>query len=276
MQAGLKNPSRAPAIAANNTGALWRSQEVELWAELWGLHILAKMVLIVLVCMSDAHRKNPKAGDEAAAADAYTQYKEDRHEAYLARRNSLNDFAFKTSERYDQWVLTLSGGALAISLTFLEKIAPEPARCTLILLGLSWLAYIGAVLVGFSAIHCSRHALYRELEIGDEVYAQFRKTSTQEEPEGDQLPEQENRVTKTLNHLNTASVACVVAGTLFMCFFALVNISIAKPKKGIPATQQITVQVQLPQISTNSAASTNTNTLSTNKIGASTNINLEP
>src|ERR1035441_926407 len=226
--------------------------------------------------MKDAHGKNAKAGDEAGTADTYVQYKKDRHEAYLLRRNLLNDFAFKTSERYDQWVLTLSGGALAISLTFLEKIAPEPARCTLILLGLSWLAYIGAILAGFSAIHCSRNAIYRQLDIDEEVYVQFRRTTTEHETEGDQLPEQENRVITILKNLNKASVTCVVAGTLLMCCFALVNISITKPKKETPAPQQINVQVQLPQISTRSEEHTNTNTLSTNNISATTNSNPTP
>src|ERR1035438_4775715 len=66
------------------------------------------------------------------------KYQKDRHAAHVAISNRFDDLAFKTSERYDQWILTLSGGALAISLTFLEKIAPEPTKWTLFLLGFSW------------------------------------------------------------------------------------------------------------------------------------------
>ena len=111
----------------------------------------------------------------------------------------MDDFALKTSERYGQWVLIISGGALAISITFLGKIAPHPASNTLFLLGLSWLAYIFAILAGFSAIFVRREAIYRQIEIDDESYEQFRKTTKEDVPEGELLPKRENRHINMLN-----------------------------------------------------------------------------
>src|ERR1035441_8332712 len=163
--------------------------------------------------MKDAHGKNAKAGDEAGTADTYVQYKKDRHEAYLLRRNLLNDFAFKTSERYDQWVLTLSGGALAISLTFLEKIAPEPAPMTLWFLGLSWLSFIGAILAGFFAIHYSREAIYREIEIARENYDAFVSTSSTQNMQGDHQPTKNNLPRMRVDTANIVSRSCLAAGT---------------------------------------------------------------
>lgn len=131
--------------------------------------------------------------------DAYQKYLRDRHEAHVTGRHSLDDFALKTSERYGQWVLIISGGALAISITFLGKIAPHPASNTLFLLGLSWLAYIFAILAGFSAIFVRREAIYRQIEIDDESYEQFRKTTKEDVPEGELLPKRENRHINMLN-----------------------------------------------------------------------------
>jgi hypothetical protein len=183
--------------------------------------------------------------------DAYEQYRNDRYKAHITRRNSLNDLAFKTSERYDQWVLTLSGGALAISLTFIEKIAPGPARWTLILLGLSWLAYIFAVLAGFAAIFFSREAIYKQLDIDDAVYEQFGKTSTEEKPEGESLSESVNPHIRTLKILNRTSISCLTFGTFLMCWFALSNIASAKAHKEQELPSQIDVNMNLLQVPTN-------------------------
>lgn len=96
------------------------------------------------------HMKNKNAGQQSnSPGQVLHQYQKERHADYSARSIRLDELAFKTSERYDQWVLTLSGGALAVSLTFLEKIAPEPVPATLWFLALSWLSFIGAILAGF-------------------------------------------------------------------------------------------------------------------------------
>jgi hypothetical protein len=171
----------------------------------------------------------------------YHEYRKERHAHHAASRRTLDDLAFKTSERYDQWVFTLAGGALAISLTFLEKIAPDPARLTFILLGVSWLAYILTILAGFSAIYYSRKAIYRAIEICDENYRQFNETTSEEKPEGDPLPESENYFNVIVDRLNVVSLSCLVAGTLLMCVFALANLKGTKPVKetehtNVPAT----------------------------------------
>jgi len=192
--------------------------------------------------------------------DTYQEYLKERHEAHVARRGSLNELAFKTCERYDQWVLTLSGGALAISLTFLEKIAPEPAANTLFLLGLSWIGYILAILAGFCAIFFSRQSIYRQVDIDDAEYAHFRKTTSETKPEGDSLPEMKNSPSEYVNKLNKASLICLGLGTLFLCCFAFANISSAKDRKTIDLPPQINVNVNMSQPGTNTTITTTNKT----------------
>jgi hypothetical protein len=183
--------------------------------------------------------------------EAYHEYRKQRYAAHSAYRQNLDDLAFKTSERYDQWVFTLAGGALAISLTFLEKIAPNPAHFTFILLGISWLAYILAILAGFSAIYYSRKAIYQAIEICDENYRKFNETSTEEKPEGDPQPETENRFNLIVDQLNVVSLSCLVVGTLLMCIFALANLKGTKPTNETEHTNVPATTVNFLQTSNN-------------------------
>jgi hypothetical protein len=188
------------------------------------------------------------------------QYQIDRHAAHAANDNRLDDLAFKTSERYDQWILTLSGGALAISLTFLEKIAPEPASNTLWLLGLSWLAYISAIVAGFFAIHYSREAIYREMEIARENYNTFMSTSTVDNPSGNAPPTSENRHRTHVSLSNAISRYCLAAGTGLLCTFALINLSSAKISKATEKQKAIAFTLNLPQSVINYLTNANTGT----------------
>jgi hypothetical protein len=189
------------------------------------------------------------------------QYQVDRHTAYIANNNRLDDVAFKTSERYDQWVLTLAGGALAISLSFLEKIAPEPATYTLWLLGLSWLAYIIAILAGFFAIHYSREAIYREMEIARKDFDSFIATCTAANPAGDSPPKSENPHRAHVSRSNTISRTCLALGTALLCAFALVNLVAGRASKGPEKQKEIAGNLNLPQpvinYLTNAAKGTN-------------------
>lgn len=190
---------------------------------------------------------NPTDDKQDPPEKVLHQYQVERHTAHIANNNRLDDLAFKTSERYDQWVLTLAGGALAISLTFLEKIAPEPATSTLWLLGLSWLAFIVAILAGFFAIHYSREAIYREIDIARENYESFMATSTADKPAGDPPSTRENRYRASISRSNVTSRTCLAIGTALLCAFALINLAAGKASKGPEKPREIAVNLQLPQ-----------------------------
>ena len=151
----------------------------------------------------------------------------------------------------------MSGGALPLSLTFLEKIAPEPAVNTLFLLGLSWFAFIVAVGTCFCAIYFSREAIYRRLEIDQEIYEHFIKTTTENNMEGDMLPQGKNCHIKTLEILNRISITSLIVGILLMCSFALANIHSGKRGEERDHATQVNLNVNLSQIPKNDTAITN-------------------
>ena len=49
-----------------------------------------------------------------------------QYRRFLDERQSLNDARFKVAETLDKALLTLSGGALGISMTFVKDIAKNP------------------------------------------------------------------------------------------------------------------------------------------------------
>ncbi len=199
--------------------------------------------------------------------DAY-QYRKERHAAHIEIRNNLDDLAFKTSERYDQWVMTLAGGALAISLTLIEKIAPEPTPFSWVILGLSWLAYIIAILAGLGAIYYSRKAIYRAIEICDEEYGLFVSSSTEENPGGNAPPKLDNRFNRFVEIINRVSLWCLGAGTVLMCIFGLINLG-GRVSTDTGRPKEMTVNVNLKQV--HNSSETETNGMSMSKEGNKTN-----
>ena len=57
-------------------------------------------------------------------------YRKQRYETYIKDRDALRSDSLEVSGRYDKAILALAGGALALSVTFLEKIAPHPVPWT--------------------------------------------------------------------------------------------------------------------------------------------------
>lgn len=203
-------------------------------------------------------KQQPKPPDRREASAEYALYRKERYQAHILRKNTLSDQAFKTSERYDQWILTISGGALAVSVTFLEKIAPKPAPYTLWFLGFAWGGYIIALITGFFAIYCSREALYRQREIADLEYSHFVQTSTEDKPEGNYFPPHDNSPIRQVKCLTATSTLLLAGATILLCLFALLNVIATAPKDN-PGSAQGTAAVSTTNSSPSPLpASTNT------------------
>src|SRR5262245_8526451 len=65
-----------------------------------------------------------------------------KEEVYLDERKLLVDLEQKSADQHDKAILTLAAGGLALSITFLEKIAPNPRPDTLWLIAFSWGGFI--------------------------------------------------------------------------------------------------------------------------------------
>jgi hypothetical protein len=82
-----------------------------------------------------------------------------------AYRQSLVAAHQKSSEAYDKAVMTLAGGALAISLTFVHQVAPQPTHKPW--LAVSWALLALSLLLIFGSFLASQQALLRQIKQHD-------------------------------------------------------------------------------------------------------------
>lgn len=126
-------------------------------------------------------------------------------------RDWLVQSGFKVSEAYDKAVMTLSGGALGISMTFIHDLAPAPVAGTLLWLGLAWISFGTSVASILISKLTSQWALDRALEQFDN-----RKIDSQR-------PGQAYSVLTTV--LNVVAGATFLLGVVALAWFAISNLS---------------------------------------------------
>lgn len=136
------------------------------------------------------------------------------YNTYLSFRQSLDAAELEVSGRYDKWILTLSGGALGLSITFLEKIATAPPKWSFWILGVAWVFYVISLMSALLSFLTSQSAI-RDIrnQIDNNWDEQNKRLVNQKQ------------IFKTLtNVLNWGSMALFVFGTVLLCVFSLINI----------------------------------------------------
>ena len=146
------------------------------------------------------------------------------YQIYLDHRKVLNNMELEVSGRYDQWIITLAGGALIFSITFLEKIATQPKPLTLWFLGASWIFLLLTLIFGLFSLLTSQSAIRRERDILDENLGEENPT-----------PESQKNIFATCTHLlNVLSIITFALGIMLLCLFSILNSS----KKGLTYEQR--------------------------------------
>lgn len=157
------------------------------------------------------------------------EYRKSRYEAYIHDRDALRNDSLEVSERYDKAILLLAGGALALSLTFLEKIAPHPLWWSFIFLGVAWLCLIASVLLELFALSTSQTVTNAQTELLNEDYRQYLLSLPDHPPvpEAIRPPESLETIEKwkaSTRSYNAWSKWLLTAGVSFLCIFSLVNL----------------------------------------------------
>ena len=153
-------------------------------------------------------------------AEEHTEYVASRFENYSAERATTVSALLSVSERFDKWVIGLPAGAIVLSVTFYEKVASKTAFFDLTYLGWSWVLLTLAVLCGFLSLFLSTLAVGRQIEIIDEDYTEFAKTTSVETPQGQAVESPlKNNWNVGTAVANWTAVALSIAGvSFFLCF----------------------------------------------------------
>jgi len=148
------------------------------------------------------------------------QYKLQAHASYVAERKEADAFALELGGRYEKLQSLIAGGALAVSVTFLEKIAPAPSadsRWFALVgwgaLGVSLLASLFAVAEGQNALQWKIKSL--DAEIGRRLY-----------PEAftEEVSQPVNPYSARVARANIVSRVCTALGLICLIAFAFLNI----------------------------------------------------
>ena len=171
-------------------------------------------------------------------------YQQVRYNEYSKQRADLARTNVELGGRYDQWILTLSAGAIGLSLAFLEKIAPHPEPNTLFLIGLSWFFLIIGLLAGFISLLTAQYSATRQIEILDEEYREFTKTEAPPAADAGARPVPTNKYRSFTNVLNWISAPGFVLGVVFLCAFAYANLPAVAPTAQLPTKVDVNVKFQ--------------------------------
>ncbi|HWA83399.1 MAG TPA: hypothetical protein VG820_08210 [Fimbriimonadaceae bacterium] len=145
-------------------------------------------------------------------------------QAYLERRNALIKAEEKASESFDKFVPYISGGALAISLTFLEKIAPKIAPQTVAWISWAWFLLVGSLLASLAGRMTSQYAYRFQVRICDD-------NRREELGEEKLLKSSRNVFAIITGILNWVTILLVIAGILCLVQFSLSNLPLVEAKK---------------------------------------------
>ena len=149
-----------------------------------------------------------------------SQIQQDERNEYLRERELLVEAESQAAERLDKAVLTLSGGALGLSITFARHIAPDPLASSLWRLRWSWTCFGVAIILMLISLLVSQWAFRRQREIISLLY------EDEPDPDEDESDPDDRNVPAILTDVLTkAALACFVAGVVLLASFALSNLN---------------------------------------------------
>jgi len=144
-------------------------------------------------------------------ADSDNKQENIKYQTYINERNTLITAEKESSQYFDKAILTLAAGALGLSLTFIDKIAPSPKGCTVYILGVAWFFFCTSMLSTLISFLTSQSACRKQREILENEF--FNKDR----------PKQNTAATIT-NVLNWIAIVLFILGVLFLITFSFINL----------------------------------------------------
>jgi len=145
--------------------------------------------------------------------DSPNENEDIKYQTYINERNSLVTAQKESSQYFDKSILTLAAGALGLSLTFIDKIAPRPiVECSKYLLCTAWIFFCLSILSTLISSLTSQAACRRQIEIVENIF--FNKVDTNSK----------NFLAQMTNVLNWISITLFVSGVFFLIIFTIINI----------------------------------------------------
>ena len=143
-----------------------------------------------------------------------------RQQVYLEHRRELVVGEMEQARSYDKHILTLASGGLALSVVFLQHVAPNPVCWTFTFIILAWLAMTLCILSTLLSFLLSQAAYRQARDDADEAMRTL---------EGHEPPVKPNLCSTWTNRLNWCSMIFFVSGVISFLIFAAGNLKLSAP-----------------------------------------------
>lgn len=137
----------------------------------------------------------------------------DEYQVYLEERKQLVTSERDTAQQFDKAILTLAAGALALSITFIHEIAPNPKPFSICFLIIAWVLFCLSLLSTLISFLASQAACRKQRDILDHDIAGKKD-----------FPLTNNAAAWT-NGLNYLSISFFIFGIVFLVIFSALNLS---------------------------------------------------
>lgn len=125
-------------------------------------------------------------------------------------RDKIQELENASSEAFDKVIVTLSGGALAITMTLVGQVLPKHDALALIVIG--WVLFALSLTLTLVALKTSQVAMRRQIDIIDEVASR-----------GGALDAHRNRANSFTAGLNNLALFAFITGMVLTVIFVAVN-----------------------------------------------------
>lgn len=153
--------------------------------------------------------------------EAHKEYKKDLRQRFDAERKMLNDASLAVAGFYDKGIIYTTGGAVAISLVFLEKIAPIHDGCPVGVLVASWTLLGTGLLCHLFSLTLSQQAVRRQIDILSADYNRFSTAPLGSTPRN---ATRTNKDSKWTGRFSQAAIYSVIFGVACLALFFVISI----------------------------------------------------
>jgi len=137
--------------------------------------------------------------------------KDFKYNVYLDERKRNIESKAKQSENFDKYILTLSAGALGLSLTFINQF-DKLTNCNTKPLEISWVSFALSIVFTLLSFKVSHYTFSKLIELLDSNYKDNKR---------ERLPKSYNLITEFLNY---SSLLAFIVGVIYLIIFTLTNL----------------------------------------------------
>jgi hypothetical protein len=133
------------------------------------LRLLIPKVLEIF-CSTDGKGRNPDVSLLQNEEQKKEEIRKEKRKEYIEQRKIYIDLQHEMSQSLDTKVITLAGGALGLSFTFIRQVVPQAKPETVLFLGAAWICLVAALLATLLSVFTSQVGMIKALEELDKAY----------------------------------------------------------------------------------------------------------